>query len=207
MPTAAPVQCSASAARFDSFSTWTGIAEPRLELRCHGNALPAEIGREDDGAARLLDEPGHGNRDPDRTQALARGVVESSSRRPREPVEHGPGRGAPVLAKRPLRVADGARQVFDRDGDVVDVHLEADPDDDARELERHARSPDAARRRGLARLAQELEVDQLRDEARDGSPRETGLRRDLGTRARAGRGDMPEDDAEVGAPNRRLVGR
>ena len=87
---------------------------------------------------------GHG--DPDRAQALRGGGVERGARGAAEPVEHGAGRGAAVVAVRALLVAHGAGEVLERHRDVVDVDLEPDPDDDVGDLEGHARPPDAARR-------------------------------------------------------------
>ena len=102
-PDGGPVQCSASAARFDSFSTWTGMPEPRLELVGDRNAVPAEVRREHDGAGRLLDETRDGDRDPDRAQALAGRGLERGPRGAPEPVEHGARRRAAVVAVRALR--------------------------------------------------------------------------------------------------------
>ena len=97
-------------------------------------------------------------------------------------------------------------QVLDGDREVVDVDLEADADDRVAELERDTGTPDTARGRRLAGLTQELEVDQLRDEARDGPSRQSGLRRYLRARPRSRQRDAAEDDSQVRPPDRRLVG-
>ena len=89
--------------------------------------------------------PGTATEMPDGPKALVLRRVEGRARGPPEPVEHGARRRATVLAIRAPLVADGPRQVLDRDGDVVHVHLEAHSDDDVGELERDARPPDAAR--------------------------------------------------------------
>ena len=46
-----------------------GKPQTMLELRRDGNAVPAEVRREDDRPGRLLDEPRDGDRDPDRDAA------------------------------------------------------------------------------------------------------------------------------------------
>ena len=111
IPTAAPVQCSASAARFDSFSTWTGRPETRLELVGNGNAVPAEVGRKHDGPGRLLDETGNGHRDPDRAQALTgRGAPAPSEPRARV------GRARAPEPRRDCRGTSPARSARPRSG-------------------------------------------------------------------------------------------
>ena len=102
------------------------------------------FGREDDGSGRLLDEAGHGDRDPHGAKALVLRRLEGRTRGLTEPVEHGVRRRATVLAIRPTLVADGPRQVLDRDGDVVHVHFESHSDDDVGELERDTRPAHAA---------------------------------------------------------------
>ena len=161
-----------------------GQPETRLELVADGDAVPAEVRREHDGPGGLLDEPGDGHRDPDRAQALAGRCIQ---RLPGGVARAGRARargGAAIVAVRAALVAHGAGEVLERDCDVVDVHLETDADEDVCELERHPRAADAARRRRLAGLADELELDELVDEAGDGPAREPGARGDLRPRTR-----------------------
>ena len=154
--------------------------EPRTELLGERDVSPAEVRGEDDGAGCLLDETGHRDRHADRPHPLARRRLERDPGGPCEPVEDRAGSRAAVVAIRPALVADGAGEILDRDGEVVDVDLEADPDDDVGELEADARPTDPPRRRRLPRLADQREVDELGDEARDGAAGETRVRGDLG---------------------------
>ena len=103
-------------------------------------------------------------------------------------------------------MADRAGQILDTDCEVVDVDLEPDGDDAVAELERLRRPADAAGVVALARLAQQVELDQLADEARDGATREPGLGGDAGAGARRSARDLLQDDAEVGSADGRLVG-
>ena len=183
-----------------------GKPEAPLELAGDGNAMPAEIRREHHGSRALLDEAGDGDGDADRAQLLACGRGERSPRSRAESVEHRSRRGATVVAVRAVLVADCSGEILEGDGDVVDVDLEADTDDDARELERLPGPSDTAGSAGLARLADEIELDELVDEAGDGAAREPRGRGNLGARARAHCGDPSKHDPEVGLPHRRLVG-
>jgi hypothetical protein len=153
--------------------------EPRLELVRDGLVRPPEVRSEHDGSRAFLDEAWNGDGDPHRTQPVVCDRVERRQGRSGEPVEHGPRCRRAVVAIRPALVPHGTGQVLGRDGDVVDVHLEPDPDHDSGELERDAGTPHAARRRRLAGLPQELQVDELRHQARDRAPREAGLCGDL----------------------------
>ena len=206
IPTAAPVQCSASAARFDSFSTWTGRPRRCFELVPDGDSVPAQVRREHESPGRLLDEAGDGHRDPDRAQALTGRGVQRPAGGVGQPVEHGPGVGAAIVAIRAALVPHGPRQVLDGDCDVVDVHLEPDADEDVRELERHARAADAAGRRvsPVSRTSSRSRSSLTRLETVPRvSPVPGG---DLRPRARPGRRDVPEDDAQVRPSDGRLVG-
>ena len=75
-------------------------------------------------------------------------------------------------------VADRAGQVLDADREVVDVHLEPDRDQPIAELERLSGPADAAGVLVLAGLPEQVELEQLADEARHGAPGEARLRRD-----------------------------
>ena len=104
-----------------------------------------------------------------------------------------------------LLVADVAGEVLDAHGEVVDVHLEADCDDAVTELQGQAGAACATRALILAGLAQQLELDQLADEARDGSARQTRLCGDTGARARLALGNLLQHDPEIRPPDGRLI--
>ena len=207
IPTAAPVQCSARAARFDSFSTSTGSPSRVSELVGDGDPVPAEVRREDDRAGRLLDQAGHGHRDPDRPQALAGRGVERGARGASEPVEHRSRSRAAVVAVGPVLVAHRAGQVLDRDGDVVDVDLEPDPDHHVRQA--RARRPDARHRAARAPRP----FSRTKSSATSSATRLETVPRvrpvPAATSAREHEpvgGDVAKDDAEVRPSDRRLVG-
>ena len=103
-------------------------------------------------------------------------------------------------------VADHAGQVLDADGEIVHVDLEPDCNDPVAELECLRRPADPANVLVLARLAKQVELDQLADEARDGAPGETGFRGNARARPRLAGRDLLEHDAEIGPPDGRLVG-
>ena len=106
----------------------------------------------------------------------------------------------------PPLVADGAGQILDADGEVVDVDLQPDRDDTIAELERLGRPADPARPLVLARLAEEIELDQLPDEARDRAAREAGLCRHPGPRTWLAPGDLLQHDPEIRPAHGRLIG-
>ena len=173
-----------------------GKAKATFELAADGNAVPAEVRREDDRPDASSTSPGTATEIPIGRSSSRAAAASASPRSRAEPVEHWPGGGATVVAVCAVLVADGSREILEGDGDVVDVDLEADADEDVRELERLAGPADAARSGRLARLTDEFELDELVDEARDGAAREPCRGGDLRPRARARRGDPAQDDAE-----------
>ena len=143
---------------------------------------------------------------PTGTRLVGRCGGERLLRHPREPAQDRARPRAAVVRVDVALLPERAGQVLDADGEVVDVDLEPDGDDAVGELERLGGPPDAARVVALARLAQQVELDQLADEARDGAAREARLRGDAGARARRPGRDLLQDDAEVGTADGRLVG-
>ena len=206
---ATPCQCSARAARFASFSARTarpGSRQPRRSRPRRGSptsrgsapgaAFPSAPRRCRAAQRRRL--PG-----PARISATASSA--SVAIRPRR-FEDGLRRRAPVVGVDTPLVADRAGQILDADGEVVDVDLEPDRDDPVAELERLRRPADAAGVLVLARLPEQVELDQLTDEARDGPPRQARLGRDARARARLAGGDLLQHDAEIRPPHGRLIG-
>ena len=163
--------------------------EPRGDLVRDGDA-PTSRGSERAGAspsaprrapgARRRRRPG---RDPRSAMASSACSAIRASR-----FSTGPGARAAVVGVDALLVPDRAGQVLDADREVVHVDLEPDRDDPVAELERLRRPADAARVVVLARLPEQVELDQLADEARDRAARQPGLGGDAGAGARlAGR--------------------
>jgi hypothetical protein len=67
---------------------------------------------------------------------------------------------AAVVTENATLVPNDTAQILDADREIVDVDLEADPDDSVAQPQRDARTADPGRL-GDAALAQQLEVDQL----------------------------------------------
>ena len=202
----APSHRSASAARFASFSTLT----PNGPIRARSSSATATSDQPRFGARSNVPvaasvRPGTATTRP----ATTRSRDQPHPRSPPRPALRG-GRArdrarAPVVRIDPALEAHVADEILRADGEVVDVDLETDRDDAIVELERLRGPPDAARALVLAGLAQELELDQLRDKARDGTPREPRLGRDTCARAWPVIGHVLEHNAQVDATHRRLV--
>ena len=207
---ATPCQCSASAARLDSFSARTA--------RCGRPGSRAAIS----SATRISDQPrfgaqskvpvcastmpGSATATPAGTSCRSDDRGERLGRHPAEAIQDRPGRRAPVVGVDTPLVANRAGQILDADGQVVDVDLEPDRDHPVAELERLRRPADAAGMLVGARLPEQVELDQLTDEARHGPPRQARLGRDARARARLAGCDLLQHDAEIRPSDGRLIG-
>ena len=180
--------------------------QPRRHLVGHADVRPAEVRRPEQRPGLRLDEARERDRDTGRHQIALLDHLERLTRHPRQPVENGLRLRAPVVRVDAALVANRARQILDTDGQVVDVDLEPDRDDPVSELERLRRPANATDMLVLPRLAEQIELDQLTDEAGDGPSRQACLGRN--TRARAGRavGDLLEHDSEIRPSHGGLIG-
>ena len=105
-----------------------------------------------------------------------------------------------------LLVADRPLQILDADREIVDIDLEPDCNDAIVQLECLGGTADAAGTNIFGRLPQQVELDQLTDEARYGAARETGLGRHPRARAWLAGCDLLQHNAEICPPHGRLVG-
>lgn len=101
-----------------------------------------------------------------------------------------------------------AAEVEGGDGEVVDVDLGADAADAAAvELDQLAGPAESAALGLGLTFAEQPALDEFGDEAADGGLVEAGVRGDPGARARSVLPDVPQDDGEVVAAERHMVGR
>ena len=171
--------------------------QPLVQLVDDRDLVPAQVGRHQQRAAGGVDQPGQRHRRTDRPQALRLDGFERRRRQRAEAVEHGAHLHATVVAHVEAAMALGAGEVERAHRQVVDVDLEPERDDAAAgELDDLTGPPDRAALLEPA-LDQQLEADQLGDQARDRRLVETGLERDRRARARAVLGDMAEHHTQV----------
>ena len=168
-----------------------------MQLVDDRDLVPAQVGRHQQRAAGGVDQAGQRDRRADRPQALGLDLLERGGGQGAEAVEHGAHLDAAVVAHVEAAVALGPGEVERADGQVVDVDLEPERDHAAaRQLDDLAGPADRAALLEPA-LDQQVEPDQLGDQARDGRLVEAGLERDRGARARAVLGQMTQDHAQV----------
>ena len=180
--------------------------EPLGDLGRNRDLRPPEVRGAEQRARLGLDEAGerHGGAGGD--QILGSDDTHRLLGHPPQAAQDGAGLRAPVVRVDVPLVPDRPRQVLDAHRQVVDVHLEPDRDDPVAQLERLGRAADLSRTSVLARLAEQVELDQLAHEARHRAACQARLGSDPGTGARLAPCDLLQHDAEVGAAHGRLIG-
>ena len=151
------------------------------KLGNHRDLVPAEVRSTQQGARFLVDEARQRDGPAYRHKTLACNDVKRLSRKVGKPIQDGARLGVPIVGLEMPLVTNGARQVLDAEREVVDVHFKPDRNDPVGELERLSGTPHPARARVLPGLAEEFELDEFTNEARDRSARQSGLGGDAGT--------------------------
>ena len=173
--------------------------EPRLHLRADRDLRPAQVRRPQQGPQADVDQARHGDADADDSQLVGLGPGEGLAGQRREVVQHLQRRVLAEHPRAPGLEAHRAGQVLDARGEAVDRDLEAERDRRAGDDDRRRRTADGGDAAGVGALANEAELVELGDEARDRALVEAGVGRDARPRDRAGRRDVPQHDAEIGA--------
>jgi hypothetical protein len=183
-----------------------GQAHPGAQVLDHRHVVPADVRRVHDHAVDAEHQAGHGQGQPDRGGLPRRGrrggLLHQAGDLVQRPV--GPERGD--VERHPVLEEDLATQVQDQRGRVVDVQLDADAAHRATvQMHDQTGSSDRARAVDLAGADQPA-VGELGDQAGDRRLVQAGLLGDTGARARTGVAQVPQHQAQVAAPDRRLVG-